>query len=72
MVTTSPTAGRYRAAVSVLISMIEDGATFRDVAAFVQAQSELPIAASLSRFIESEAAPGTFAEAVFDVLCGDL
>jgi hypothetical protein len=70
-VTKSPSAAAYRTALAVLVSMMRDGATPRDVAVYVQSLAYGFGAVGVSHFIEAHAEPGTFAEAVFAILCGD-
>lgn len=51
-----------------VLAMIQGGASPLDVARFVRAQS-LPVHVNLSHAIEDVAHDGTFAGAVFDILC---
>lgn len=56
----------YLAALSRIAGMITEGASPAEVAAYVLTlRSLLP---SVSRAIEEQAMPGTFAEAVFNIL----
>ena len=59
----------YVSALSHIVVMMRDGATPADVAAFVVSLGAL--GGSVSRAIEDQSYDGTFAAAVFDVLCGD-
>lgn len=55
-------------ALSYICGLVRSGSTPADVAAYVDSLGM--VGASVSRSIENEAAPGTFAEAVFEILCG--
>jgi tRNA/tmRNA/rRNA uracil-C5-methylase (TrmA/RlmC/RlmD family) len=58
----------FAPAFAALVSIMRNGASVQEVAAFVRA-NEYHVA--LSHEIESQAEEGTFAEGVFNVLCGD-
>lgn len=57
----------YLSALSTIVAVMSAGATPADVAAFVVALGS--VGGAVSRAIENEAYDGTFAAAVFDILC---
>lgn len=67
----SPAGAAYRQALATLSAMLMDGASPQAVAAFLvdlDTSAPLGVAMSISMAIEDAALPGTFAEAVFDIL----